>query len=134
MRIKYIRVKNFLSIGNDPIEIDFTKLGNIVNIKGDNRDQGPGASNGAGKSTIIEAIVYGLYGDWMKGLNHQQAINIKNGRGLEVELQFELDDHEYKIVRTRRPDALKIWKDGVDESVGGITATQEEIKKNTKLN
>ena len=51
MKINYLRAKNFLSIGE--IEIDFTKYGNIINIKGENRDHGPGASNGAGKSNFI---------------------------------------------------------------------------------
>ena len=71
------------SIGNDGIEIDFTKLGNIVNIKGNNRDQGPGASNGSGKSTLIEVIVYSIFGELIKNLNEVRrrdrvSIHLKN--------------------------------------------------------
>ncbi len=133
MKIKYIRAQNFLSIG-DPLEIDFTKYGNIVNIKGENRDQGPGASNGAGKSTIVEIIVYSFFGKLIKNLNHKQAINIKKGKKLETEVCFEADGHEYRIVRCRKPDSIELWIDGVDSTVGGKPATQEEINKIIKLN
>lgn len=133
MHIKYIRAKNFLSI-KDEIEIDFTKYGNIVNIKGENRDQGPGASNGSGKTSIVSIIAYSLYGELLKSLNHKQVINLSAGKNLETEIQFSLEGHEYKIIRRRKPDELEFWKDGVNESKGGIPATQEEIIKTIKLN
>lgn len=132
MQIKYIRAKNFLSIG-EPIEVDFTKYGNIVTIKGENRDQGPNASNGAGKSTLIEVIVYALFGELIKNLSHKKAINIKAKKGLEVEVRFDLDGHSYSIIRKREPNSIEIWKDGVNESKGGKDK-QEEINKIIKLN
>lgn len=132
LQIKYIRAKNFLSIG-EPIEVDFTKYGNIITIKGENRDQGPNASNGAGKSTLIEVIVYAIFGELMKNLNHKRAINIKAKKGLEVEVRFDLDGHSYSIIRKREPNSVEIWKDGVNESKGGKDK-QEEINKIIKLN
>jgi DNA repair exonuclease SbcCD ATPase subunit len=132
LQIKYIRAKNFLSIG-EPIEVDFTKYGNIVTIKGENRDQGPNASNGAGKSTLIEVIVYALFGELIKNLSHKKAINIKAKKGLEVEVRFDLDGHSYSIIRKREPNSIEIWKDGVNESKGGKDK-QEEINKIIKLN
>lgn len=140
MKIKYIRAKNFLSIGEDGIEIDFTKYGNIVNIKGENRDNGPGASNAAGKSSISEVVVYSLFGELIKDLNHGEAIHLdakgRRGQGLEVELHFDLGGHEYCIIRKRKGSEgeLELWKDGVNESKGGIPATQDEINKIVKLN
>lgn len=134
LKIKYLRAKNFLSIGNDDIEIDFTQYGNIVQIKGENRDHGPGASNGSGKTSIVEVIVYTFFGNLMKNLNHKEAINIKSKKGLETEVHFDLDGHNYKIVRKRIPDRLEFWEDEVDKSVGGIPTTQEEINKVIRLN
>jgi len=130
MRIKYIKVRNFLSIGEEPIEIDFTKLGNIVNIKGCNVDAGEGSSNGAGKSTIINALVYGLYGKLIKGLSHKEAINVRSKKGLEVEVHWD----DYKVIRKRAPDRLQLWKGDEDISLGGIPATDDLIHNIVKLN
>lgn len=132
MKINYLRAKNFLSIGE--IEIDFTKYGNIINIKGENRDHGPGASNGAGKSSIAEIMVYSLFGELMKNLNHTEAVNIKaNGKGMEVEMHFVIDSDEYKILRKRSggKNKLELWKNGTEET---STDTQKEINKAIKLN
>lgn len=136
MKIKYIRAKNFLSIGETPVEIDFSKYGNIINIKGENLDVGEGASNGSGKTTIVEIIVYALFGKLIKGLSHKEAINIKNKKGLEVEILFD----KYRIVRKRKPDELhlweseqNIWNKETEISLGGGPATQDEIQRRIKL-
>lgn len=134
MKIRYIKARNFLSIGEDPIEIDFTKYGNIINIKGRNLDVGKDASNGSGKTSIISIIPYVFYGKLLKGLNHKEAINIKSKEALEAEIGFDIGDDKYRIIRKRKPDRLEFWKNGKDESVGGIPSTQEEINKVIKLN
>lgn len=129
MKIKYARAKCFLSIGTTPIEIDFTKLSNIVSIRGHNYDRRTGSSNGAGKSTILEMIVYGLYGNVLKEMTHKEVLNGKIKKGLEVEVRFEVGGTEYRVVRRRKPDSLELWRDGVDVSLGGMPATQDEIEK-----
>lgn len=128
MKIKYARAKSFLSIGLTPIEIDFTKLKNIISIRGHNYDRRTGSSNGAGKSTILEMIVYGLYGNVLKEMSHKEVLNGKTKKGLEVEVHFEKDGHDYKIVRRRKPDSLEFWVDGVNEELGGMPATQAAIE------
>jgi DNA repair exonuclease SbcCD ATPase subunit len=135
MKIKYIRAQNFLSIGKDGVEIDFTEYGNIVNINGRNLDVGPKASNGAGKSTIIEIIVYALYGELMKNLNHEEAIHLKaGGKGLETEVHFEIDGHDYKMTRKQgSKHRLELFKDDVDISGSGVPATQKILDKIIKL-
>ncbi len=135
MKIKYIRAKNFLSIG-EPVEIDFTKYGNIINIRGENRDHGPGASNGAGKSTIIEIIVYTFFGKLIKNLNHTEAVNIKaGGKGLETEVHFEIDGKDYKVIRRRNggKNEVEYWEDGIDKTATN-PETLKEIIKTAKLN
>jgi DNA repair exonuclease SbcCD ATPase subunit len=124
VKIKYVKAKNFLSIGEEPIEIDFTKYGNIINIKGYNLDSGEGSSNAAGKTTLLESIVYGLYGKLLKGLNHKEAINIKSKKGLEVEIHWD----DYRVIRKREPNRLQLWHGDKDISLGGIPATDELIR------
>jgi DNA repair exonuclease SbcCD ATPase subunit len=133
MRIKYIKARNFLSIGEDQVEIDFTKYGNIINIKGKNLDNGVDASNGAGKTTCLQIASYALYGKLIKGLNHKEAINVKNKEALEVEIGFDIGNDKFRVIRKRKPDRLEFWKNGKDESAGG-RGIQEEINKVIKLN
>lgn len=130
MHIKKVRAKRFLSFGEDGMEIDFTKFGRIINIQGENHDYGPGFSNGSGKSSCIEAIVYGLYGKLMKGLNHKAAGNIYSRKGLEVEVEVD----NLRIVRRRNPESLELFENGVPIAVGGIPATQDEIVRRLRLN
>lgn len=134
MKFKWMKAKCFLSIGDNGIHIDFEKLNNIVVIKGKNLDISPESSNGAGKTTQIEALVYGLFGKLIKGLPHKEAINKKLKKGLEIEVCFELNGSEYKIFRSRKPDALDLYKDGVKQTLGGMPDTQKEIENIIKLN
>lgn len=129
MQIKYVKARNFLSVGEEPLEIDFSKFGNIVNIVGENVDDG--GSNGAGKSTIAEIVVYGLYGKLLKGLNHNEAINIYSKKGMEVEVHFD----NYRVVRRRKPDSLHVYnlETGEQLDLGGMPATQEWLEKETRL-
>ena len=135
MKINYIKASNFLSFGSEhPLFIDFTKLGNIVCIKGENRDHGEGASNGAGKSTTVEAIVYALYGKLIKDLSQNEIVHIKAKGNLEVEIGFDMDGHNYVINRKREKNDLTLYVDGTLQKLGGIPATQEAINKIIKLN
>jgi DNA repair exonuclease SbcCD ATPase subunit len=129
MQIKYVRAKNFLSIGSEPVEIDFTKLGNIVHVTGRNLDRGEHASNGAGKSSLCDSLVYGLYGKTLKSLNHKTVINNRTKKGLEVEVRWD----DYRVVRTRKPDGLRLWKGDEEITLGGIPATQDEIERRIGL-
>jgi DNA repair exonuclease SbcCD ATPase subunit len=134
MIFKWMKAKNFLSIGSSGIHVAFDNLGNIVVVKGKNLDVSPESSNGAGKSTLIECLVYGLFGKLIKGLPHKEAINKKTKKGLQIELCFELDEREYRILRKRKPDDLEFWKDGVKDTLGGMPETQKGIEAAIKLN
>jgi DNA repair exonuclease SbcCD ATPase subunit len=134
MIFKWLKAKNFLSIGEEGIHIQFDKLGNIVLVKGQNLDVNDQASNGAGKSTLIECLVYGLFGKLIKGLPHKEAINKKTKKNLEIEICFELDGHEYIVHRCRKPDKLTLSKDGEDITLGGMPSTQQEIENIVRLN
>ena len=137
LNFKSIKATNFFCFGNKGVEINFDSYENIVLIKGINQDvidqNGKFSSNGSGKSSIPQIITYCFYGKTIKSpkkIGHKDIINNKNGKKLSVEVIFD----EYKIVRTRKPDSLKIWKskDGIwddttEITLGGMPATQELI-------
>src|SRR5690242_18375554 len=129
-QIRKIKAKRFLSFGEEGIELDLSQLGKIVNIRGVNHDYGKDASNGSGKSSILEVIVYGLFGKLLKNLNHKTASHVYSKKGLEVEIEVD----NLRIVRKRNPDILQLFEDGIDISKGGIPATQEEINNRLRLN
>lgn len=141
LKFKYLSAKNFFSFGPDGIEFYFDDLGQIVLVQGINLDTGTienPHSNGAGKSSIIDIISYGLFGKPVKKpkkLGHSEIINSKFKEGLEVEIQF----NEYRIVRSREPNKLRLWKskDGIwDKSTEDTRGSglQEEINGIVGLN
>lgn len=138
---KKIYAENFLCFGSEGITIDFENYNNIVLIKGKNIDivktaenAEKNASNGVGKSSIPTILVYGLYGKTIRKPNkisHKDIINHVIGKKLKVEVYWD----EYKLQRTRKPDALRLWKskegvfdDSTEITLGGMPATQKLIE------
>jgi DNA repair exonuclease SbcCD ATPase subunit len=129
LRIKSCSAKNFLCFGPEGVKFDFTAMDNVVLIRGDNLDVDPDneeerrASNGVGKSSIPEIIIYGLYG---KTIKHPKKIKvddvINNQSKKKCEVEVLIDD--YRIVRKREPDSLKIW-----QSAEGIWNKETELSK-----
>lgn len=143
LKLKYASAKNFLCFGADGIELKFSEYGNIVVVKGQNLDvenEDKVASNGVGKSSLPEIPVYALFGKTIKKpkkLGHADIINNKSGKALHVELCWD----DYRVVRTRKPDGLRLWKsaDGVwdkttEITLGGMPATQKYIEELIGLN
>jgi DNA repair exonuclease SbcCD ATPase subunit len=127
---KYAAAKNFLCYGPEGIEIDFRNYGNIVLIRGENLDvqneEERIASNGVGKSSLPEILVYALFGKTIKHpkkITHKNVINNKTKKNLSVEVQWG----DFKVIRTRKPDSLQLWENGVELTLGGMPATQELI-------
>jgi DNA repair exonuclease SbcCD ATPase subunit len=141
---KYIYAQNFLCFGPDGIEFNFNNYSNIVLIKGNNADikeiDDKVASNGVGKSSIPEIIVYTLFGKTIKHpkkITHKDVINNQISKNLKTEVRWG----DFRVVRTRKPDSLRIWEDKnylwQDESeitLGGIPATQKLIEEKIGLN
>lgn len=139
IEFKRIFAQNFFCFGNDGIEINFKNYNNIVLVNGVNldsttQDSEEPASNGAGKSTIPEIIVYGFFGKTIKKpkkLNHKDVINNKTGKKLKVEIEWD----KYKLIRTRKPDGLRlfesdkgVWDETTEITLGGMPATQKKIE------
>lgn len=68
--------------------------------------------NGAGKSTLLDALSFGLFGKPFRSANKPELVNSINKRHTVVEVEFEIGDHHYKIVRGMKPVKFEIWRDG----------------------
>jgi len=134
IKIKSLTVKNFMSVGNQTQAVDFDKQ-QLTLVLGENLDQGgddSGSRNGTGKTTIVNALSYALYGLALTNIKRNNLINKTNSKGMLVTLSFEKDSREYKIERGRSPNVLKFYVDGqeqemLDESQGDSRQTQKDI-------
>jgi len=123
-----------MSVGNQTQAVDFNKQ-QLTLVLGENIDQGgddSGSRNGTGKTTIINALSYALYGQALTNIKRNNLINKTNGKGMIVSLDFEKDGVEYKIERGRSPTFLKFYIDSqeqavTDESQGDSRETQKVI-------
>lgn len=101
LTFKKVKYKNFQSIGNAAITIDL--------------DRSPttciGGHNGAGKSSLLEAISYGLFGKSLKKVTLSQLINTINKKNMVVEIEFEKNGKAYKVVRGQKPAVFEFWID-----------------------
>ena len=134
IRIKDLTVKNFMSVGNQTQAVDFNKE-QLTLVLGENLDQGGddnGSRNGTGKTTIINALSYALYGVALTNIKRNNLINKTNSKGMLVSLEFEKDGIDYRIERGRSPNVLKFYinnqeQEMLDESQGDSRKTQADI-------
>jgi len=134
IKIKDLTVKNFMSVGNQTQAVDFNRE-QLTLVLGENLDQGgddSGSRNGTGKTTIINALSYALYGQALTNIKRNNLINKTNSKGMLVTLHFEKDGQDYRIERGRSPNVLKFYindqeQEMTDESQGDSRKTQEYI-------
>ena len=136
IKIKDLTVKNFMSVGNVTQAVDFNKE-QLTLVLGENLDQGgddTGSRNGTGKTTIINALSYALYGQALTNIKRNNLINKTNSKGMLVTLNFDKDGNSYRIERGRSPNVLKFYINNheqvdanIDESQGDSRETQKSI-------
>ena len=104
MRInfEYIEYKNLMAVGNTPMKIDLNRHHSTLLAGG----------NGSGKSTILQAISYCLYGKFMYGIKLAGAINSINNKQLLTTCEFTRGEDRYKVVRGEKPKVFEIYKNG----------------------
>lgn len=96
-----IRFRNFLSTGNNWTEIDFDKFKTTLVV----------GHNGAGKSTMLDALAFALFGKPHRNINKPQLVNTINNKDCMVEVTFDVAGSRYKVVRGIKPQKFEIWKD-----------------------
>lgn len=128
VNFKKISIKNFLSVGNDVVEIDFkTGLHIITGVNKDKEDR----RNGVGKSTIADAIHFAIFGETLRELKKEFIINNKNLKGCQVVLELELKDKtatdQIKITRRLKPTKCFLHINGEDRTRDSIPNTTKAI-------
>ena len=135
-KIKDLTVKNFMSVGNSTQAVNFDRK-DLTLVLGENLDQGgddSGARNGTGKTTIINALSYAMYGTALTNIKKDNLINKTNAKNMMVTIDFEKDGETYRIERGRRPNTMKFFvgnqeKEITDDAQGDSRETQAEIER-----
>ena len=133
IQIKNLTVKNFMSVGNATQAVNFDRQ-DLTLVLGENLDLGgDGSRNGTGKTTIVNALSYALYGNALSNIRKDNLINKTNGKAMLASIEFSVNGRDYRIERGRKPNILKFYVDsqehvGVDESQGDSRETQEAIE------
>ena len=118
-----IRWRNFLSTGASFTEVDFTRSTNTLII----------GHNGAGKSTILDALCFGLFGKPFRKINKPQLLNSINGRDAVVEVEFDIGQKKYKIIRGIKPNVFEIYCNSVLLNQDAAAKDYQEILENNIL-
>ena len=136
IKIKELTVKNFMSVGNQTQAVNFAQQ-NLTLVLGENLDQGgddSGSRNGTGKTTIVNALTYALYGNALTNIKKDNLINKINNKNMLVTLAFEKDGIDYRIERGRKPNILQFFVNDqeqetaeVDDAQGDVRETQRDL-------
>jgi DNA repair exonuclease SbcCD ATPase subunit len=98
-----VRWKNFLSTGNQFTEIDLNRNETTLII----------GENGAGKSTVLDALCFALFGKPFRTISKSQLVNTVNAMETVVEIEFSIASRKYKVIRSIKPNKFEIWQNGV---------------------
>ena len=124
-----IKISNFLSVGKEPIEINFQAGLNI--ITGVNKDK-EDRRNGVGKSTIADAIHFAIFGETIREVSKDFIVNAINKKNTYVELHFSINENNkannYRIVRKLKPTKCYLYADGIDVTESTIPNTSKKIR------
>ncbi len=139
--IKTITVKNFMSVGNQTQAIDFQqKL--LTLVLGENLDMGgddAGSRNGTGKTTIVNALCYALYGEALTKISKDNLVNKTNSKAMLVTIAFEKDGVNYRVERGRKPNVMKYYIDEQEQELSDVSQgdsrkTQEDLNRMIGMN
>ena len=123
---KRIAYRNFLSSGNQPTEIKFTDTQTTLIV----------GANGSGKSTMLDALCFGLFNKAFRKITKGQLVNSTNEKECLVEIDFSIGTKEYKVKRGIKPNIFEIWIDGaLQNQAAASTDQQKQLEDNIlKLN
>ena len=133
IHIKDLTVKNFMSVGNATQAINFDRR-DLTLVLGENLDLGgDGSRNGTGKTTIINALSYALYGQALTNIRRDNLVNKTNGKNMLVSLDFSINGLDYRVERGRKPNVLKFYVNAEEQAAddnaqGDSRETQQAIE------
>jgi len=122
-----------MSVGNATQGLDFDRQ-DLTLVLGENLDLGgDGSRNGTGKTTIINALSYALYGQALTNIRRDNLINKTNGKNMLVSLDFSIKGQDYRVERGRKPNTLRFYvnseeKQSSDDAQGDSRETQDAIE------
>lgn len=135
IKFKTLTVKNFLSVGQVTQTINFDS-NTLTLILGENMDLGgDGAKNGTGKTTILQALSYALFGSAINNIKRDNLINRTNAKNMVVTVDFSVNDIDYRIERGRKPNFLKFYVNNQEQAMdasdsqGDSRETQDHIER-----
>ena len=134
IHLRDLTVKNFMSVGNTTQGIDFDRS-DLTLVLGENLDMGgDGSRNGTGKTTIINALSYALYGQALSNIRKDNLVNKTNAKHMLISLDFSVGGQNYRIERGRKPNVLRFYVNdehqaAQDEAQGDSRETQEAIER-----
>ncbi|WDS61598.1 recombination-related endonuclease [Cronobacter phage vB_Cdu_VP8] len=125
LKFNKVKYKNIMSVGQEPIEVRLDACHKTL-ITG---------TNGTGKSTMLEALCFGLFGKPFRDLKKPQLINSTNKKGLLVEVEMEYDKKQFKVIRGLKPNIFEVYRDGqrIDEDAS-IRDFQETFEQMIGMN
>lgn len=133
IKLKTLKIQNFLSFGAIPTEVNLDTEGAIL-VLGENLDDTTNGttSNGTGKSTIVNAMVYALYDKPISNISKENLVNNINKKNMLVSLTFEKDGKEYKIERTRKSkqgNQVFLYEGDKDITLDSMNNTNEMLEQ-----
>ena len=123
IRFKTVRWKNFLSTGNQWTQIDFEKNDTTLII----------GTNGAGKSTVLDALTFSLFNKPFRKINKPQLVNSTNEKDCKVEIEFDVGTRQYKVIHGIKPSIFEIWVDGKMLNQDAAASDQQKYLENNIL-
>ena len=122
----YVRWRNLLSTGNNWTRIDLDRSSDTLVV----------GENGSGKTTVLDALCFGLFAKPFRKISKNQLINSVNQKGTEVEVEFTVSNKRYRIFRGIKPNKMEIWIDGsLLNQTAKVKDYQDNLEKNIlKLN
>jgi len=138
IHVKNLTVRNFMSVGNATQAVNFDRQ-DLTLVLGENLDLGgDGSRNGTGKTTIINALSYALYGQALSNIRKDNLVNKTNGKNMLVSLDFSVNGQDYRIERGRKPNVLRFYinsqeQEITDDAQGDSRETQSAVERTLGL-
>jgi DNA repair exonuclease SbcCD ATPase subunit len=130
--IKNITAKNFMSVGNVTQAVHFNDAG-LTLVLGNNLDLGgDGSRNGTGKTTIINALSYAMFGAALYNIKKDNLVNKTNNKNMMVTVDFDVNGQSYRIERGRKPNVFRYLVNDVDNNDNGITDEMQGEGRNSQ--